>query len=244
MFKNILRIGAFLAVVTAGFVSAGIAIGSGGPPQMVTICHAAGQAGTTKFVTLTIPYNAAFGQAGHFGENGTPNAGHEQDYLGACVEDPDPTEPDPTEPDPTEPDPTTPDPTVPDPTVPDPTVPDETVPPPFECPNGEEPIHGVDTSEDGWNDSCDPCAPPRNLEKCPLPETPPAEVTPPVEGATPPVVVTPPTVSEPKPTKPKTKKTAKKKKAKIVSVKPGKKPGTVIIKTSDGETHVGVQGSG
>ncbi len=57
---------------------------SADPPQMVTICHAAGLAGTTQYVTLTIPYQAAFGQAGHFGENGTPNAGHEQDYLGAC----------------------------------------------------------------------------------------------------------------------------------------------------------------
>lgn len=51
----------------------------------VTLCHAAGQAGTTKFTTLTISYNAAFGRAGHFYEDGTPRAGHEDDYLGACV---------------------------------------------------------------------------------------------------------------------------------------------------------------
>ena len=50
----------------------------------VTICHASGLAGTTKFETLTIGYNAVYGPAGHFYENGTPKAGHEQDYIGAC----------------------------------------------------------------------------------------------------------------------------------------------------------------
>jgi hypothetical protein len=62
----------------------------------ITICHAAGQDGTTKFVTLTISENAVYGRkgnAGHFEENGTPRAGHEQDYFGACVaeETPSPT---------------------------------------------------------------------------------------------------------------------------------------------------------
>lgn len=54
------------------------------PGSSVTLCHAAGREGTIKFITLTIPYNAAFGQAGHFNEDGTPNAGHEEDYLGPC----------------------------------------------------------------------------------------------------------------------------------------------------------------
>ncbi len=53
--------------------------------EMVTLCHADGQSGTTKFSTLTISWNAAFGQAGHFNEDGTPQAGHEDDYLGACA---------------------------------------------------------------------------------------------------------------------------------------------------------------
>ncbi len=53
--------------------------------EMVTLCHAAGQEGTLQFTTLTIAYNAAFGQAGHFNEDGTPAAGHENDYLGACI---------------------------------------------------------------------------------------------------------------------------------------------------------------
>ena len=43
-------------------------------------------------VTLTLPYNAVFGQAGHFNEDGTPQAGHEQDYLGPCQTPPPPTD--------------------------------------------------------------------------------------------------------------------------------------------------------
>jgi len=54
----------------------------------VTICHGAGQDGTTKFVTLTISVNAVYGNGGHFYENGTPQAGHEQDYFGACITPP------------------------------------------------------------------------------------------------------------------------------------------------------------
>jgi hypothetical protein len=38
-------------------------------------------------VTLTIGHSAVFGPAGHFYENGTPQAGHEDDYLGACEGD-------------------------------------------------------------------------------------------------------------------------------------------------------------
>ena len=59
--------------------------------EQVTLCHGSGQEDTTHFVTLTIAEEAAFGQAGHFYENGTPRAGHEQDYLGACPTDEDPT---------------------------------------------------------------------------------------------------------------------------------------------------------
>jgi hypothetical protein len=50
----------------------------------VTICHASGLAGTTKYETLRLDWHAVYGQSGHFLENGTPRAGHEQDYLGAC----------------------------------------------------------------------------------------------------------------------------------------------------------------
>jgi hypothetical protein len=60
--------------------------------EQVTLCHAAGLAGTTHFVTITVGYPAAYGPAGHFNENGTPQAGHEEDYLGPCSSpSPDPT---------------------------------------------------------------------------------------------------------------------------------------------------------
>ena len=54
-------------------------------PVFVTICHAAGRADApANWVTLTLPEQAVYGQAGHFNENGTTQAGHEQDYMGAC----------------------------------------------------------------------------------------------------------------------------------------------------------------
>ena len=83
--------GVVAALAVAGATSAHVEAGSSGSTtavlttdDKVTLCHAAGQDGTTKFVTLTISYNAAFGQAGHFYEDGTPRAGHEDDYLGPC----------------------------------------------------------------------------------------------------------------------------------------------------------------
>jgi hypothetical protein len=57
----------------------------------VCICHAAGLAGTTHFVTVCASRNAIFGQAGHFYEDGTPRAGHEEDYLGECKPEPSPS---------------------------------------------------------------------------------------------------------------------------------------------------------
>ena len=44
----------------------------------VTVCHAAGLAGTTHYVAITISAN---GLNGHFLNNGTPKAGHEEDYI-------------------------------------------------------------------------------------------------------------------------------------------------------------------
>lgn len=69
-------------------------------PDKVLVCHAAGQAGTTKYVTLEVPANEGGYPQGHFTEGGTTAAGHEDDYLGACEEEPTPTEPQatPTEP--------------------------------------------------------------------------------------------------------------------------------------------------
>jgi len=53
----------------------------------VTFCHATSSE-TNPFVTLTTAIAAAVGQAGHFYENGTTQAGHEEDYVGPCVEVP------------------------------------------------------------------------------------------------------------------------------------------------------------
>lgn len=81
-----------VALLASLLVAVAVGTASGGPPTMVTICHASGQAGTLKFETLTIPENAVYpnaqGHGGHFGEGGTVLAGHEQDYFGACHETP------------------------------------------------------------------------------------------------------------------------------------------------------------
>ena len=55
--------------------------------DQVTLCHATGLADTVHFVTLTIPTVAV---GGHFNENGTPQAGHEDDFFGFCPGDTDP----------------------------------------------------------------------------------------------------------------------------------------------------------
>jgi hypothetical protein len=44
----------------------------------VTICHAAGRAGTTHYIQITLSAN---GLNGHFDNNGTPKAGHELDFI-------------------------------------------------------------------------------------------------------------------------------------------------------------------
>lgn len=75
---------AVLAIAAAGSVSAN---------DKVVLCHAAGLDGTTQYVTLEVGYPAAYGPAGHFYENGTPQAGHEEDYLGPCEVPATPTPP-------------------------------------------------------------------------------------------------------------------------------------------------------
>lgn len=78
-----------IALVSLGLlVSPSLADNHKNDDKKVTICHAAGRAGTTKYVTLTISRNAVYKDpGGHFYENGTPQAGHEQDYLGPCKVD-------------------------------------------------------------------------------------------------------------------------------------------------------------
>jgi len=126
--KNTFLVLAIVLFASSLFPSGAVAT----PADKVTICHGAGQDGTTKYITLTISWNAVYGEAGHFYENGTPRAGHEDDYLGACVGDPteEPTEP-PTE-EPTE--------TV-TPTLPPTEEPTETVTPTL--PPTEEPTETV-----------------------------------------------------------------------------------------------------
>lgn len=84
------------ALATAVIALAMFTGGANASQEKVTLCHASGLAGTTHYVTLTVGYPAAFGPAGHFSENGTPNAGHEQDYLGPCLTSSPTPEPTPT----------------------------------------------------------------------------------------------------------------------------------------------------
>jgi outer membrane biosynthesis protein TonB len=76
---------AFLLLVFGGVLTMGASSGK------VTICHATSSE-TNPWVELTISENAVYGPGGHFNENGTTQAGHEEDYFGPCnVESPTPT---------------------------------------------------------------------------------------------------------------------------------------------------------
>lgn len=60
-------------------------------PEKITICHVAGLASDpANYITLELPPQAVYGNGGHFNEDGTPQAGHEQDSLGACNPPPPP----------------------------------------------------------------------------------------------------------------------------------------------------------
>lgn len=198
--KRIAVVVGFIGIAIAGFMASG---SSAVVAQLVTnddkitICHASGQEGTLKFETLTLAPEAVFGQAGHFFENGTPRAGHEQDYMGPCQGDTTSTSTTTT----TETEPTDVCPNIPgnqesvppgfalidglcqpidiNPQCAPPLVFNPATglceggsnppPPPFKCPNGEEPIHGQDGNP--GNDSCNPCDAPVNLQTCPPPPT-------------------------------------------------------------------------
>jgi hypothetical protein len=111
-----------------------IAVSEAARPTMVLVCHAAGREGTTQFVALSVPANEGGYPQGHFTEDGTAEAGHEDDYLGACVE----VEPTATPTDvPTEEPTTTPENTPTDEPTTTPTIIADTVP--TGTPNGEEP---------------------------------------------------------------------------------------------------------
>ena len=102
----VLSLGVLAALAIAGATSAHVDYGPPdsaspmsleGQSESVTFCHVAGSAeDPANTVTLTLPYTAVFGQAGHFNEDGTPRAGHEQDYLGPCSEPSPPPSPAPS----------------------------------------------------------------------------------------------------------------------------------------------------
>jgi hypothetical protein len=82
---NGIKVGAVLAVVIVAACSE-MGVTSMTTPDSpalvkapkVTVCHAAGLAGTTHYIAITISEN---GLNGHFLNNGTPKAGHEEDYI-------------------------------------------------------------------------------------------------------------------------------------------------------------------
>ena len=85
---RILVLGTLLALLATVWLLAATIVSpaEAGPPVFYTICHVAGLASDpANYITLTLPEPAVFGPAGHFNEEGTPQAGHEQDYFGACV---------------------------------------------------------------------------------------------------------------------------------------------------------------
>lgn len=124
--KKTISIVVLIVLTMVGF-GAVITNAAAKPDDKVTICHAAGKVGADKYVTLTISRNAVYGPGGHFNENGTTQAGHEEDYLGPCKTD-EPTDPTSQPTDSTsEPTDNPTDPTEPTETVTIPTEPTETV---------------------------------------------------------------------------------------------------------------------
>lgn len=80
-------VAAVIVAALLGVVAATASAGGhgGGPPEKLTICHVAGLASDpANYVTLHLPPSAVYGNGGHFNENGTPQAGHEQDSFGEC----------------------------------------------------------------------------------------------------------------------------------------------------------------
>lgn len=249
-------IAAVLAAVVLGAVAAA-ATATNGPPEKITICHVAGLASDpANYITLNLPPQAVYGNGGHFNENGTPQAGHEQDSFGECNPPPPPHDeceniegdqpegydcyPDEppvdvcenlpgNQPEGTDCDPEE------SPVV---TEPETPTPPRCPPPNPDGSYGGKDGKP--GNDECvaDP-VPPKPVD--PPKPTDTGGTTPPAGGTTTtPETSTPPVTSS---AGPKTSKPKPDKPVTIVSVK--KKPhGVVEIKTSDGKTHTGIMGSG
>jgi hypothetical protein len=74
--SSILRI-LGVAIILAGVLIATLTATSQAGDK-VTICHAAGLAGTDHYIAITISVNA---ENKHIDDHGTPLAGHEQDFI-------------------------------------------------------------------------------------------------------------------------------------------------------------------
>ena len=74
---------AVFAVASLGLIASNAALAN--PPAKIVICHVAGLASDpANHITLELPAPAVYGHGGHFNENGTTQAGHEQDTFGPC----------------------------------------------------------------------------------------------------------------------------------------------------------------
>ncbi len=194
------RICTTLVVMGVALVAATAAFATNTPPQKITICHVAGLASDpANYITLELPPQAVYGNGGHFNENGTPQAGHEQDSFGAC-----------------------------NPPPPFDQCPDlegnqpegtDCNPPPNPCPNGD-----MNGEEEGCETVVVPPTPPcpdggehnagkdgqvpgsgNTNDDCDRSVTPPVVVTPPATTPTPPATPVPPVVTPETPEAPVTK---------------------------------------
>ena len=119
-------------------------------PVMVTICHFTSSE-TNPWVEITAAYPAIYGPAGHFSEPGSPNAGHENDFEGPCLEEPT---------------------NVPEPTsVPDPTATPTDAPQPTPTPSDEPGEPTPTPTDESCDGECDPTEVPT-----PTPTDPPTPV--------------------------------------------------------------------
>jgi hypothetical protein len=81
MRRLLVLLAAILAAVAATAPTALAGVPAFEEGDKIGVCHAAGQAGTDKFVGLVVPWVDPSGAQGHFTESGTPESGHEEDIL-------------------------------------------------------------------------------------------------------------------------------------------------------------------
>lgn len=62
-----------------------IAVSHAQVPQEITLCYAVDKNGMVSYETGVKSFNEVYGKGGHFNEDGTPQLGHEKDYLGKCI---------------------------------------------------------------------------------------------------------------------------------------------------------------